>query len=337
MPEAAPRPRPGSRQLTPPAETGVVAVLLAACVWLAILFPEFRTGANASVILSSGAEIAIVSAGMTLVIATGGIDISVGSVVGLCAVALGVLGVDHGWNVWMACAAAVAVGAGCGLVNGLLIARLGLPPIIATLASFSAARAGAYVLSGGNSISGLPPALISLGYDSRLGVPNAAWVAGAALLLCGLAARRTVFGRSLLALGGNREAAYLSGSPTRRVETAVYTLSGLLAGLSAIVVTSRGATAVPDAGRYFEMSAITAVVMGGTPVVGGRATVLGTALGVLAIGVVTNGVRSYGKDDMWVLLVLGAMLLVSVEVDRWRTKRTARAARGAPPTPPAGR
>jgi ribose/xylose/arabinose/galactoside ABC-type transport system permease subunit len=303
-----------------PVETGVAVVLILLTLWFAWTFPDFRTGANASVILSGAAELAIVAAGMTLVIATGGIDISVGSVVGLCGIALGKLAVERHWPLWGACAACVAAGAACGAVNGLLVARFRLPPIIATLATFSAARAGAYVLSQGNSISGLPDAMTDLGLYNWLGVPRAAWIAAGALLVCGILLKKTAFGRGVLALGGNRDAAYLSGLPTRRTEAFVYVLSGLLAGVAAIIVTARGATAIPDAGKYFELSAITAVVMGGTPVSGGRATMIGTTLGILTIGVVQNGVMSYGKDATWGMLVLAFILLASVEVDRLRTK-----------------
>jgi ribose/xylose/arabinose/galactoside ABC-type transport system permease subunit len=303
-----------------PAETGVAAVLCVACVWLAVAFPSFRSGASAWVVIGNASEVAILAAGMTLVIATGGIDVSVGSVLGFCAMVLGKLAGDAGWGLGAACAAALGTGLACGTVNGLLIARCKVPPIVATLAMFAAGRAGAYVLSGGASVSRLPDALIALGYGSLGGLPLTAWIAGAVLGACGVLMRSTAYGRGLLALGGGREAAYLSGRPTATIETAAYALNGLLAGLAAILVVARGATAIPDAGRFLEMTAITAVVMGGTPVTGGKATMVGTMLGVLAIGVITNGVRAYGKGDIWVLLVLGLALLASVEVDRWRTR-----------------
>lgn len=317
---------PSSRRpLSTPLETGVAAVLLLLSVWFYFQFPTtFRSWDNARAIGTSISDIAIVSAGMTLVIGTGGIDISVGSIVGLCGVVLGQLTVNRGWGAGPAIAATLAAGAACGLVNGLLIARFKVPSIIATLAMFSAARAGAYVISKGDSLSGLPESITNIGYNSVLGIPIPIWVALAALLAAGILLKRTVFGRSLLALGGNREAARLSGLPVQRTETLVYVLSGLFAGLAAVVVTARGATAVPDAGKLFELRAITAVVVGGTPVIGGRATLLGTTLGVLTIGVVQNGVVSYGKDAMWEMLVMAVVLLVSVEVDRWRRARAAR-------------
>jgi ribose/xylose/arabinose/galactoside ABC-type transport system permease subunit len=312
------------RRIALPAETGVGVVLTIAVLWLGRTFPNFNRTDNWNAILSAGAEVAIVAAGMTLVIATGGIDISVGSIIGLSGIVLGLLYKDHHWNIWFACAAALAAGAGCGLINGILIARFKVPPIIATLAMFSAARAGAYVLSNGNSIGGLPDSIITVGYGkfpAEYGLPIPAWIAGFALIAVGTILKRSAFGRSVKALGGNRESSFLSGIRTGRVESLVYVISGLLAGLSAVVVTARGATAIPDAGKFFELRAITAVVLGGTSVAGGRATIVGTALGLLTIGVVANGVRSYGKAGIWEQLVLGIVLLAAVEVDRWRTRR----------------
>ncbi|MGC8667338.1 MAG: ABC transporter permease [Chthonomonadales bacterium] len=309
------------RRMSLPVETGVAVVLVVLALWLGWRFPDFRSPGNLAAVLGSSAEIGIVAAGMTLVIATGGIDISVGSVVGLCGIVIGMLCVNMGWNVWLACGAGLAVGALCGFINGALVAGFGLPPIIATLASYSAARGAAYVLSNGASISGLPDAIIAIGYGSWLGIPTPAWIAAAALVTVGAIVRFSTFGRAVKALGGNREASRLSGLAVRRTELMTYVVSGLLAGLSAIVVTARGATAIPDAGRFFEMRAITAVVVGGTSVAGGRATIIGTILGVLTIGVVANGVRDYGKAGIWEELVLGMVLLAAVEVDRWRTRR----------------
>lgn len=302
-----------------PGETGVAAVVLLSYLWLALSFPTFREGPGLAVLLKNVAEIGILAAGMTLVIATGGIDVSVGSVAGLCAIVFGRLLVDAGWNLQSAMVGCLLTGLLCGTVTGTLIARFHLPPIVSSLAMFAAARAGAYVLSGGDSISGLPQELISFGYGSVLGIPYPVWPAIGAFVACGIQLRRTVFGRELLAIGGNREAAFLSGRPVWKIELAAYGINGFLAALAAIIIVARGATAIPDAGRFSELTAITAVVMGGTPVSGGKATMTGTALGVLAIGVITNGVRAYGKGDIWVLLVLGLALLASVELDRWRS------------------
>jgi ribose/xylose/arabinose/galactoside ABC-type transport system permease subunit len=307
-----------------PVETGVAVVLAAISLWLYVSLPEFKSWDNTTAILTSVAEIGILAAGMTLVIASGGIDISVGSIVGLCGVLFGLLTATAGWNPLLAAVASVAAGASCGLVNGVLIARFKVPPIIATLAMFSAARAAAYILSEKKSIL-LPKEIRQLGYGFWLGVPLPAWAALFALLVAGLLIKRTTFGRSLLAIGGNREAAFLSGIKTRRTEILVYVLSGLFAGVAALVTAGRGGTAVPDAGKYYELQAITAVVLGGTPVTGGRATMTGAALGVLTIGVLRSGVMGYGKDAMVANVLLAVVLLLAVEVDRWRRARALKA------------
>ncbi len=308
-----------------PVETGVIALLVVISLWLAWTFPSFNTCANISDIFSNCSETGIVAAAMTLVIATGGIDISVGSVVGLCGVILGTLTVNHSWSLYTAIPITILAGAFCGWINGTLISRFKLPPIIATLAMFSAARAGAYVLSGGDSISGLPDALTNLGYGSWMGVPISVWIAGTILVLMGILLKKTRFGRQILSLGGNRVAAQLSGVNIMRTEASVYVISGMMAGLASIIVTARGATAVPDAGQFFELRAITAVVVGGTPVIGGRATMIGTALGLLTMRVVQNGVTLYKKDGMWENLVMAVVLLLAVEVDRWRRTREMKA------------
>ncbi|MEP6756006.1 MAG: ABC transporter permease [Chthonomonadales bacterium] len=310
-----------SKRRAMPAETGVFVVLSVLCLAFAIRFPEARNGATVSVILTNLAEISIIAAGMTLVIATGGIDVSVGSIAGLCGIVLGKLTVEKHMGLLIALPLTLVIGSACGWVNGTLISRYKLPPIIATLAMFSAARAGAYVLSNGNSISGLPDSLTNFGYGSALGVPTVAWLAGAVLVTMGILLKYSKFGRSILSLGGNREASFLSGVPIGKVETRVYVFSGLCAAIAAVVMTARGATAVPDAGKYLELRAITAVVVGGTPVIGGRATMIGTMLGLVTIGVVQQGVVSFGKDVMWEMLVMAVVLLAAVEVDRWRLRR----------------
>lgn len=325
---AANAPAERKRRVGFPAETGVAVVLLVSVVWLMLKFPDFRGGANGAVILSRVAELGIVAAGMTLVIATGGIDISVGSIVGCCGVVLGVCSVNRGLPLWASISVALAAGAGCGLVNGLLIARFSVPPIIATLAMLSAARAGAYMLSNSESINGLPDALTDFGYGhwpairlpggDAISVPLSAWVALAVFVLAAVLLKKTTFGRGVLAMGGSREATRLSGVKVRRLEIAVYVISGLLAGLQSIIVTAKQATSVPDAGQYFELSAITAVVLGGTSILGGQATVLGTALGVVTMAVVQNGVQQYKQDAMVGMLVTAVVLIASVEVDRLR-------------------
>jgi ribose/xylose/arabinose/galactoside ABC-type transport system permease subunit len=257
---------------------------------------------------------------MTLVIATGGIDISVGSVLALCSMTLGWLCVTIGWNVWFACIAAVTLGGFIGLVNGVMITRGKLPSIVVTLATMAAARAGASFFNGGQSISGLPDRLNqTFDLTNVAGLPILLWIGVASLFAGAVILRRTVFGRSVLALGGNREAARLSGNRVLRTETAVYIISGALAGAAAVINTAHNATATPDAGLFLELTAITAVVLGGTVITGGKATMIGTALGVLTITALTSGVRLSGQEDRLAWFLVGAALLLAVEVQKGRS------------------
>ncbi|HZT43179.1 MAG TPA: ABC transporter permease [Chthonomonadaceae bacterium] len=304
-----------------PAEIGVTVVLAVVFTYLAWRIPDFRTTANLRLLAKQVAQLAVVSAGMTLVIATGGIDISVGSLVGLCSMVLGWLAARAGWNIGLACAGAVVVGGLGGLGNGLLIARFKLPPIIVTLATFAAARAGASLFNSGGSISDLPLSFNeAFDLTNIAGLPLLFWIGLGALVAGGLLLRRTTFGRELLAMGGNRTAARLSGMPTVRTETLVYTLSGALAGFAAVINTALKATATPDAGQYLELTAITAVVLGGTLITGGQATMTGTGLGVLTIGALISGVRLLGQEDQVAWFLVGVALLLAVEVQKWRKR-----------------
>jgi ribose/xylose/arabinose/galactoside ABC-type transport system permease subunit len=312
---------PAERQALPP-EFGVSIILLLVLVYFSLACPSFRTIENFRLLSKQSAQLALLATGMTLVIATGGIDISVGSVLAFCSMTLGWLCVTIGWNVWLACAAAVALGSIIGLANGLLITGGRLPSIVVTLATMAAARAGAAFFNGGQSISGLPDALNkTFDLTNAAGLPLLLWAGVASLVIGAVVLKRTVFGRKVLAMGGNREAARLSGNRVLRTETAVYLISGALAGAAAVINTAHKATATPDAGQFLELTAITAVVLGGTVITGGKATMLGTALGVVTITALTSGVRLMGQEDRLAWFLVGAALLLAVEVQKGRTAR----------------
>lgn len=308
----------GNRRSLPP-EFGVTIVLLAISGYFCIVSPDYRSVDNMRLLSKQSAHIALLATGMTLVIATGGIDISVGSVLALCSMTLGWLSVTLGWNVWIACVACIGLGAACGLLNGLLIAKGKLPPIVVTLATMAAARAAASLFNGGQSISGLPDVLNQrFDLTNIAGLPLLLWIGVGAMLVGAIILKRTSFGRQLLALGGNRESARLSGNRVHRTEAAVYTLSGALAGAAAVINCAHVATATPDAGQYLELTAITAVVLGGTVITGGKATVLGTALGVVTITALISGIRLTGHEDRLAWFLVGIALLLAVEVQKAR-------------------
>ncbi|HEV2472241.1 MAG TPA: ABC transporter permease, partial [Chthonomonadales bacterium] len=269
------------------------------------------------------AQLAVVSAGSTRVIASGGIDISVGSVLGLCSMVAAYLCVRAGWPLPAACAGAIVCGGLCGLINGALISRLRLAPIIVTLAMFAAARAAAELLNAGNSISGIPASLTeNLAGSDLLGIPVLFWIGLATLVAAGVLLKTTALGRSLLAIGGNRTAAQLSGVPVESVEMLVYTLNGALAGLAGVINVAQAATGAPTAGLYMELQAITAVVLGGSDITGGRATMAGAGLGVLTINVLISGGRLLGHEDQAARFLVGAALLAAVEAQNWRRRKS---------------
>ena len=310
-----------SRELSKklPPELGVTLVLALIIAFFSWKSPDFRSIENFRLLSKQSAQLALLAAGMTLVIATGGIDISVGSVMALCSMTLGGLCVTLGWNLWAASIAAVLCGGACGTLNGLFIARGNLPPIVVTLATMAAARATASMFNGGQSISGFPDTLNSTFDQTNIaGLPLLLWVGVGSLAAGSLVLKRSTFGRYLLAIGGNRETARLSGNQTKHVETLVYTISGALAGLASIINTAHKATATPDAGQYLELTAITAVVLGGTVITGGKASLVGTAIGVITISALISGVRLTGQEDRLAWFLVGIALLLAVEVQRSR-------------------
>ncbi|HLI50044.1 MAG TPA: ABC transporter permease [Chthonomonas sp.] len=304
-----------------PPEAGVALVLALIIAFFSWRAPDFATWANIRLLTKQSAELMLVSLGMTFVIATGGIDLSVGSLLGLSGMVLGIV-LIHGGSPLTACLAALGVGLLVGALHGVLIGRARMPSILVTLASYAAARAGATMVYDGGSISAIPLSLNEL-FDNTLfaSLPVLLWVSVIGIVFCWVLLRRTSFGRSVLALGGNRRATYLSGVPTAHIELLVYMLSGLCVGLAAIIDTALKATATPDAGQYLELQAITAVVLGGTAITGGQATILGTALGVAVITVLLSGVRLMGMEDRVGWFFVGVALLLAVEAQRgWKKK-----------------
>lgn len=297
---------------------------------LTLLTPSFLTPENIANVLLQSAINAVLAAGMTFVILTGGIDLSVGSMLALAGMVLGkLLKLGVPWP--GALAACLAIGALLGLVNGLLITRGKLPPFIATLGMMSSARGLALVYSGGRPESGFPPQFLDLAQGAMLLV-----IMALVYLAAGIILDRTVFGRSVYALGGNEQAAWLSGIPTDRVKTLVYVLSGTLSGLAAVMLTARLNSAQPIAGVMYELDAIAAVVIGGTSLSGGQGSVVGTLLGALIMSVLRNGLNLLEVSADMQQVVIGFVIVLAVLVDRsrdtlgaWLKRRPRLAAAGA--------
>jgi rhamnose transport system permease protein len=272
-------------------ERVLVGVLLLELVLFGAIGSNFLTVGNAAEIVRASAEIGLLSLALTPVIVTGGIDLSVGSLLGLCAVVLGVVWRDADLPMGAAAVTAVAIGIAGGGVNAWLIAR-GIPPLIVTLGTYSLFRGLAEGITGGvRNYSNFPHAFLWLGQGDIAGVPSQALVVAAATIGFWLLLHRMAIGRALRAIGFAPEGARYAGLGVTRSVGLVYLLSGAAAGVASLLYVSRLGQAKADAGTGFELMAITAVVLGGTSIFGGRGTIAGTLLGVAILGILQTGVR----------------------------------------------
>ncbi len=273
-------------------ETVLLVVLILEVFLFKALGPEFFSSDNLANILRHSFEVGLLALVMTPVILTGGIDLSVGSLMGLCAVIFGMLWQDCGLSIWLAALVAVGVGALGGGFNALLITRLGLPPLIVTLGTFSLFRGLAEALTGGTrAFTGFPEGFLQVGDGVFLGMPTQVWLMAVFAVAAWLLVHRTTFGRSFRALGFSPEGARYAGIPVARRTALAYTLAGAVAGVATIVFVSRFGQAKADAGSGYELAAITAVVLGGTSIFGGVGSIHGTLLGVATVAVLSNGLK----------------------------------------------
>lgn len=295
-----------------------LAGLVALCVILTILTPNFLTFDNLVNVARQISITGIVAVGMTIVIVTSGIDLSVGSVLALAACAAGLL-MSRGLPVPVALTAGVGVGALCGLVNGLLITKLRITPFIATLGMMSVARGAALVITGGIPVDTLPESVATIA--GNLGpVPIPVLVMLLVALVGAAILGWTRLGRYAYALGSNEEAVRLSGIAVDRYKIAIYVISGLLAAVAGMVMMARLSSAQPTGGNMMELDAIAAVVIGGASLMGGRGTIFGTIVGVAIIGVLRNGLVLLDVSAFWQQLVIGVVIVLAVALDQVRHK-----------------
>src|SRR5919202_4894773 len=301
-------------------QLGTLSGLLGLGAVLWALTPHFLTVSNLLNVAEQAAIIAIVAVGMTFVIITGGIDLSVGSVLAFAGVVMG--SVLHA-DVPLPLALATALGAGlfCGLLNGLLITVGRLPPFIATLGMMSVARGTALMFTEGRPISGFTENFRWFATGEVVRVPAPVLIMIAVYAVAHFVLRRTKLGRYTYAIGGNEEAALLSGVNVRLYKTLVYGLAGLLSGLAAILLTARLNSAQPIAGMMYELDAIAATVIGGTSLLGGEGTVLGTLNGALIMEVLRNGLNLLGVSSFIQQVVIGSVIIVAVLIDMWLKRR----------------
>jgi ribose transport system permease protein len=305
--------------------------LIVMVVAMSLLSDKFLTIANQRNILLQISVNLCLSIGMTLIILTGGIDLSVGAMLGLAgAVAAGLLknglalkafGVVLQFTPFGAMAAGILVGLALGWFNGIAITRFKLPPFVATLGMLSIARGFTMLWTGGFPVTDLGPKFGFVGAGVFLGVPMAVWISAALVVMFYFISLRTVLGRYIYAVGGSEKATAFSGINVNRVKIWVYALGGALAAVAGLIVTARLNAADPKAGLGYELDSIAAVVIGGTSLSGGRGSILGTVLGCLIIGVLNNGLFLLDVSPFWQQVIKGLVILVAVGLDKVGTKK----------------
>lgn len=301
---------------------GLLAVIILLVIIMSFVKPVFMTGENILNVLRQVSINGILAVGITFVIITGGIDLSIGSIVAVTAVLTGSL-LETGAPM----AAAIAVGmAGAvvfGIINGALIAFSGLPPFIATLSTMTIARGFAMVYSNGRNYVIMHETFLKIGKGYIFGIPNPIWLLALVCVIAFVLLNWTVWGRHVLAFGGNKNAARLAGVRTRLIELSVYVLCAVLSGIAAIVLVSRTSTGQPIAGTGYELDAIAACAIGGTSMTGGSGTIGGTIMGFIIIGIMLNSLTLLNVSSFYQQIVKGIIIVVAVMLDM-RTKRAAR-------------
>jgi ribose/xylose/arabinose/galactoside ABC-type transport system permease subunit len=298
---------------------GLPAVIVLMCVTFGLLNPNFYSATNLRNVARQTAILGITACGQTMVILSGGFDLSVGMVIGFVSVAGSQVMSQYG--LWPGMAAGLLMGVAVGALNGVMVAKAGLPPFIATLATFSAARGLALILSGGLPITDLPADYRWLGAGHVLTLPLPAVIAALVFAGSHLLMARTRFGRYVYAIGGNEESAVYSGVPVARYKISVWSLHGLLVGVAAVILTSRAVSGHATLGEGAELESIAATVIGGTALGSGRGSIVNTLLGVVAMGILTNGLNLINVSTYYQMVAMGVIIAGAVYVDQWRHRQ----------------
>ena len=300
------------------------------CIVLSFLTDRFLSGENAWNVMRQISVNVVISVGMTLVILTGGIDLSVGSILALSgAVTAGMLkfgGEFNDMNLFIgftlvgALVGGTLVGAFLGWFNGITITKFKVPPFVATLAMLTIARGLTMLWTGGFPITGLGTDMAFIGTGWFLGIPMPVWISAVIVLAAVVLTKKTVLGRHIYAIGGNEKAAELSGLKIKKVKMIVYAIAGALSAVGGIIVTSRLDSAQPNAGFGFELDSIAAVVIGGTSLSGGKGTIMGTVQGALIIGILNNGLVLLNVSPFWQQVIKGFVILLAVVIEKYNSK-----------------
>ncbi len=299
---------------------GLIGVIILMIIVFSLVNPNFYSAVNMRNVSRQIAILGIVSCGQTMVILSGGFDLSVGMAIGLISVVSSLIMSDYG--LWPGIAAGLLAGLSVGALNGFMVAKAGLPPFIATLATFSAARGLALIISGGLPITDMPPEFSFLGAGQILTLPLPAVIAALVFIACAIIMMKTRFGRYVYAIGGNEEAALYSGVPVTRCKLQVWAFHGLLVGLAAVVLTSRAVSGHATLGEGLELESIAATVIGGTALGRGRGSIFNTFLGVLAMGILTNGLNLLNVSTYYQMVLIGIIIAGAVYVDQARQRQS---------------
>jgi len=323
---AEPAPSLASRALAL-STLGPIIALLLAVVFFTAQSSRFLTGSNLSLVVQQVMVVGTLAIGQTLIILTAGIDLSNGAVMALGNVVMTKLAVDSGMNPLLAVLLGLLVCAAFGAFNGSLVTGLRLPPFIVTLGSLNIAFALTHIYSEDQTISGLPSELTFFGNTFQVGQTDITDGTVLMLVLFVVAwyvLRQTAAGRHVYAVGNNPEAARLTGIRTRRLLLGVYTTAGLVYGIAALLLISRTSVGDPQAGQTDNLDSITAVVLGGTSLFGGRGSVIGTLIGALIVGIVRNGLQLMGVRSIYQVLITGILVILAVAVDQLARRRQAK-------------
>ncbi|MGN9758010.1 ABC transporter permease [Streptomyces sp. SD31] len=316
-------PTTARRLLTQPT-TGPLVALLLACVFFSFSTDQFLTGGNFSLIVQQVMVVGTLAIGQTLIILTAGIDLSCGAVMAFGSIVIAKMAAEGSLPPLAAIALGLVVCGGFGLLNGALVQKIPLPPFIVTLGMLNVAFALTHIYSEEQTVTNLPGPLTALGQTFPLGntdITYGSLVTIALFLLLAYALSSTGWGRHVYALGNSPEAARLNGIRTSRLTIGVYTVAGLLYGIAALLLISRTGVGDPQAGQTDNLDSITAVVLGGTSLFGGRGSVLGTFIGVLIVGVFRNGLQLMGVASIYQTLITGVLVILAVTVDQISRKK----------------
>src|SRR3954465_8837382 len=306
------------------AQLGPLVALIVVCAFFAIKSDRFLAGDNLSLVLQQVMVVGVLAIGQTLVILTAGIDLSCGTVMALGSIVMTKLAVDSGVSPVLAILLGLLVCGAFGAVNGGLVTRLGLPPFIVTLGTFYIAFALTHIYSNEATISNLPSAMTWLGNTFKVGSTAITYGSIMCLLLFGVAwfvLSQTTWGRRIFAIGDNPEATRLMGINVRKQLLMIYVVAGVVYGIAALLLISRTSVGDPNAGQTDNLDAITAVVLGGTSLFGGRGTVIGTLIGALIVGVLRNGLVLTGVASIYQVLITGILVILAVSVDQIARRR----------------